>query len=155
MNLKNSKFYKRIQELRHFSKDKVRNNREHRTRVSRALKMAITEQPCSDREWFSSERSPSPPPVETISPRRRVKKFRYVKKKKVVAGKSVGSMSPGYRLKGGQTSGLESPISGMISSAEAKLQGFIHLDNKRYRVECPTRLVAPSAGNQHGELSSR
>ncbi|KAH8342062.1 hypothetical protein KR059_010405 [Drosophila kikkawai] len=152
MNLKNSKFYKRIQELRNFSKEKVRKDRENRTRVSRALKMAITEQPCSDREWFSSEHSPSPPPVQAISPRRRVKAYRHPKKK--AAGKPMGNLFTDYRLNGGQCSDRKSPTPGLRASAEAKLQGFIQLNNKRYRVECPTRVVASPGVSLNPERSS-
>jgi len=131
MNLKNSKFYKRIQELRHFSKDKIRKDREQRSRVVRHLDMALSEQPCSDREWFSPGQSPSQQPA---SPRRRGKKIRGLKKK-ASAGKETDEISPYY----GQSSGQNSPVPG----AEAKLQGFIQLNNTTYRVECPTRLVNP------------
>ncbi|XP_036673589.3 tubulin polyglutamylase TTLL13 [Drosophila suzukii] len=131
MNLKNSKFYKRIQELRHFSKDKIRKDREQRSRVVRHLDMALSEQPCSDREWFSPGQSPSQQPA---SPRRRGKKTRGLKKK-ASAGKETDEISPYY----GQSSGQNSPVPG----AEAKLQGFIQLNNTTYRVECPTRLVNP------------
>ncbi|XP_016987422.1 tubulin polyglutamylase TTLL13-like [Drosophila rhopaloa] len=143
MNLKNSKFYKRIQELRHFSKEKIRNSREQRTRVSRALDMALSEQPCSDREWFSSEQSPRALPA---SPRRRVKKFR-CPKKKASAGKQMDD--PYYHLTGGQSSGDHSP-----GPAEAKLQGFIQLNNTTYRVECPTRVLNPPKVNDDERCAS-
>ncbi|KAI8046169.1 tubulin polyglutamylase TTLL13 [Drosophila gunungcola] len=134
MNLKNSKFYKRIQELRHFSKEKIRKSREQRTRVSvtRALDMALSERACSDREWFSSEQSPT---AGTASPLRRVKKLRYPKKKASV-GKQMDD--PYYHLAGGQSSGGNSPM-----QAEAKLQGLIQLNNTTYRVDCPTRVLNP------------
>jgi len=56
-------------------------------------------------------------------------------KKKASAGKETDEISPYY----GQSSGQNSPVPG----AEAKLQGFIQLNNTTYRVECPTRLVNP------------
>ncbi|XP_032577787.1 tubulin polyglutamylase TTLL13 [Drosophila sechellia] len=131
MNLKNSKFFKRIQELRHFSKEKIRKDREKRTHVARALDMALNEQPCLDREWFSPEQSP---PLQPMSPRRRMKKTRCLKRR-AAAGKQVGDNSPYY----GPSSGENSPK----PADEAKLQGFIQLNNKTYRVECPTRVLNP------------
>uniref|UniRef100_B3P636 GG12126 n=1 Tax=Drosophila erecta TaxID=7220 RepID=B3P636_DROER len=132
MNLKNSKFFKRIQELRHFSKEKLRKDREKRTHVVRALDMALSEQPCLDREWLSPEQSPTQQPT---SPRRRIKKIRCVKRR-ARAGKEVAeNISPYY----GQSSGECSPM----PAVEAKPQGFIQLNNKTYRVDCPTRVLNP------------
>jgi len=71
MNLKNSKFYKRIQELRHFSKDKIRKDREQRSRVVRHLDMALSEQPCSDREWLvQGNRRPNNPLLRGVGGRK-------------------------------------------------------------------------------------
>ncbi|KAH8326132.1 hypothetical protein KR067_002139 [Drosophila pandora] len=146
MNLKNSKFFKRIQELRHFSKEKIRKDREQRTRVTRALDMALSEQPHRENDWYSPGHSPpntlplSQPVIS--SPRRRLKKLR-CSKKKVAARK--GSQSPDYRVAGGQCLADGTPLPGLLSASEAKLQGYIQLNNKCYRVECPTSAV-PTAG---------
>ncbi|XP_017092158.2 tubulin polyglutamylase TTLL13 isoform X1 [Drosophila bipectinata] len=139
MNLKNSKFYKRIQELRHFSKEKIRKDREQRSRVTRALDMALSEQPHRERDWSSPDHSPTRSQPVISSPRRRLKKLRSPKKK---AAGLKGSQSPDYRVAGGQCSGDGSPLPGLMSASEAKLQGFIQLNNKCYRVECPTSTVS-------------
>ncbi|XP_017041877.1 tubulin polyglutamylase TTLL13 [Drosophila ficusphila] len=137
MNLKNSKFYKRIQELRHFSKEKIRKGHEQRTRVTRVLDMALSEQPCPDREWYSPEQTS---PLQPSSPRRRVKKLKRVKKK---ASASNDLAAPYYQLTNGHSSGQSSPG----APAEGQLQGFIQLNNTTYRVECPTRVVNPPKSN--------
>ncbi|XP_017082830.1 tubulin polyglutamylase TTLL13 [Drosophila eugracilis] len=143
MNLKNSKFYKRIQELRHFSKEKIRKDREQRTRVVRALDMAFSEQPCKDREWFSPGQSPSQQPS---SPRRRRgKKFRGFKKR-ASAGKEINDVSPYYE----QSSGENSPM----PETDSKLEGFIQLNNTTYRVECPVRIVSPPKNDNVQRVAS-
>lgn len=156
MNLKNSKFFKRIQELRHFSKEKIRKDREQRTRVTRALDMALSEQPHRERDWYSPGHSPpnSLPLSQPVisSPRRRLKKLRCAKKK-VAACK--GSQSPDYRVAGGQCLADGPPLQELLSASEAKLQGYIQLNNKCYRVECPTSAVPTAGGVPDDERTPR
>ncbi|SPP80989.1 tubulin polyglutamylase TTLL13P [Drosophila guanche] len=122
MNLKNSKFYKRIQELRRFSKEKIRKDREQRTSVR--LDMALSEQRPghdSDFEWSSS-------PRRHISPRRRIKK---TKTKKKLAG---------TRLTAGKDTVCSSPADEELQPDD-EIQSYIQLNDKCYRLSCTRQLA--------------
>ncbi|KAH8306165.1 hypothetical protein KR018_003096 [Drosophila ironensis] len=144
MNLKNSKFFKRIQELRHFSKDKIRMEREQRTPVTRALNMAFSEQPHREDDWLTPSQSsltrnpPQPDAIsrsqQAMSPRRRIKKLM---KKKSMARKRIPS--PPYRMVAGQCPVEDTIMPALKAAAETKLQGYIQLNNRCYRVQCPSR----------------
>lgn len=133
MNLKNSKFYKRIQELRNFSKEKIRKDREQRglrTPVIRGVEMALSESKCVapviELEWSQL----AGPLKETCSPRRRPSptKIKHSKKKASAAAEP--------RLKGGQ--GFQ-PVKTIGLNDEAPVEGYIDLNNLRFRVACTAR----------------
>ncbi|KAH8407193.1 hypothetical protein KR222_010324 [Zaprionus bogoriensis] len=108
MNLKNSKFYKRIQELRHFSKEKIRKDREQRdlrTPAIQGVEMALSETPYSrevEMNW-SPKRSPR-------------QKRKLVKKKMQELGFRPAQLPEPHN--------------------EPKVEGFIDINKMRYRVAC-------------------
>ncbi|XP_030564231.1 tubulin polyglutamylase TTLL13P [Drosophila novamexicana] len=143
MNLKNSKFYKRIQELRNFSKEKLRKDREQRglrTPVIRGVEMALSESKCSNRvvelEWSQL----ASPAKELSSPRRRklASKNKPGKKRTLMAGDGRSKGGHGFRPVKTVGSDIEAPVT----------EGFIELNNLRYRVACSGR---PGSSPRHDE----
>ncbi|XP_023168461.2 tubulin polyglutamylase TTLL13P [Drosophila hydei] len=133
MNLKNSKFYKRIQELRNFSKEKIRKDREQRglrSPVIRGVEMALSESKCVapviELEWSQL----AGPLQEVCSPRRRPSPSKPKQSKK----KSNASGEP--RLRGGQ--GFH-PVKTIDLNSDAPVEGYIDLNNLRFRVACTPR----------------
>ncbi|EDW25059.1 GL23051 [Drosophila persimilis] len=127
MNLKNSKFYKRIQELRRFSKEKIRKDREQRTCAR--LDMALSEQRPhheSDLEWSSS-------------PRRRSKKTK-------------GKKKAASRLSGGKDTHCSSPVGDEIPP-EAGIQSYIQLNDKCYRLACTRQVPVKSSRDDDRSIS--
>ncbi|XP_001358370.3 tubulin polyglutamylase TTLL13 [Drosophila pseudoobscura] len=127
MNLKNSKFYKRIQELRRFSKEKIRKDREQRT--SARLDMALSEQRPrheSDLEWSSS-------------PRRRSKKTK-------------GKKKAASRLSGGKDTHCSSPVGDEIPP-DAGIQSYIQLNDKCYRLACTRQVPVKSSRDDDRSIS--
>lgn len=127
MNFKNSKFYKRIQELRNFSKEKVRKEleSEYRPPALLGVQMALSEEPHIHEDQYNWAQSILP--KQSTSPRRKKKeKVKMVKKK-------MQSMS----LR---------PIKLAETSHDGKVDGFIELNKLRYRVPC-SGLPDPSSQN--------
>ncbi|EDV91007.1 tubulin polyglutamylase TTLL13 [Drosophila grimshawi] len=130
MNLKNSKFYKRIQELRNLSKQKIRQERvknlEIHTPLIRGVEMALSESKCNTQNvelaWTLS------------SPRRRA-----LVAAKPKLGKKKVNASP--RLKGGLRA-----IKSASAINDAQVEGFIQLNSKQYRVACSAHQEEASPG---------
>lgn len=117
MNFKNSKFYKRIQELRNFSKEKVRKELESEYRAPALLgvHMALSEEPHIHADQYNWAQHILP--KQSTSPRRK-------KKEKVkIAKKKIQAMSL-RTIKLAET------------SHDVKVDGFIELNKLRYRVPC-------------------
>lgn len=106
MNFKNSKFYKRIQELRHFSKEKLRRDRERESHSQALLgvQMALSEAP-----HFKEVQLNWP---QQSSPRRKTKEKVKILKKKTQEIKRIESCNNG------------------------QVNGYIELNKLRYRVPC-------------------
>ncbi|XP_030370639.1 tubulin polyglutamylase TTLL13 [Scaptodrosophila lebanonensis] len=150
MNLKNSKFYKRIQELRHFSKEKLRKDREQRARVKREIDMALSERRCnagSETEWSTTS-----PLGKTsnyaLTTRRRgnTKKSKYPKRAK--------NKSPEPALiKAGNNSMVydfgDYDCDAARTDDDHKINGIIQLNNMCYRVAC-TGLTDPVPPHDEG-----
>ncbi|XP_017845176.1 tubulin polyglutamylase TTLL13 [Drosophila busckii] len=136
MNLKNSKFYKRIQELRHFSKEKIRKDREQRglpVPVLRGVEMALSECHCKrevEMEW------------PCISPGHR----EHTPRKKMAGIKEKKKSHGAARSKGGQ--GMHFRAVKLVNPEdEVDAEGFIQLNNVRYRVSCPSKGEVPRKGD--------
>ncbi|XP_068157305.1 tubulin polyglutamylase TTLL13 [Drosophila tropicalis] len=148
MNLKNSKFYKRIQELRHLSKEKIRKDREQRSRVTRIIDMALSERrpnPASDEERVSSPTSKIPFTQKSLpSPCCRSKRIKSKKK----AHQSDGD----YRPKAGQAAACSS-VKLATSETDTKHEGFIQLNQKCFRVACIRRQDAALVQEEERSIS--
>jgi len=138
MNLKNSKFYKRIQELRHFSKEKIRKDREQRslrTPALRGVEMALSESQCNrdiDLTWSqpsSPNRQPSSPTRQPSAPSRR----------KCSGGKSKVIKKKVEELPSARGKVLK-PVKAVETDNDAEVDGFIELNKLRYRVACSGRI---------------
>lgn len=142
MNLKNSKFYKRIQELRHFSKEKIRKDREQRNLRAptlRGIEMAFSESQCNcdaDLTW-SQPLSPTRPPPSTSSRKCSVGKSK-VKKKAAEVPTASGR---GFK-----------PVKAAGAENEGEVDGFIELNKLRYRVACSGRIESGSTRQAEGPI---
>lgn len=124
MNFKNSKFYKRIQELRHFSKEKLRRDRERESHSKALLgvQMALSEAPHHKEVQLNWPQHLLP---QQSSPRRKTKEKVKIFKKKTQEIKRT-----------------ESCVNGQVN-------GYIELNKLRYRVPCSGLPEVPV----HNELS--
>lgn len=124
MNFKNSKFYKRIQELRNFSKEKVRKEleSEYRPPALLGVQMALSEEPHEGQfNWAHIL------PQQSTSPRRKKKEKVKMVKKKI------------------QELGIR-PINLSETNHDVKVDGYIELNKLRYRVPC-SGIPEPSPQN--------
>lgn len=110
MNFKNSKFYKRIQELRHFSKEKVRRDREreYHSQALLGVQMALSEAPHHKEVQLNWPQNILP---KQSSPRRK-------KKEKKILQKKAQEIQRTELCNAGQ------------------VNGYIELNKLRYRVPC-------------------
>lgn len=111
MNFKNSKFYKRIQELRHFSKEKVRRDREreYHSQALLGVQMALSEAPHHKEVHINWPQHILP---KQSSPRRKKKE-----KVKILQKKAQ-------------------EINRTEFGNDGQVNGYIELNKLRYRVPC-------------------
>ncbi|KAH8312339.1 hypothetical protein KR044_010282 [Drosophila immigrans] len=147
MNLKNSKFYKRIQTLRHFSKEKILKEREQRslrTPALRGVEMALSESQCTHEMEAASHSAsawsqPSSSASRRKSPTGAAGKGKMIKKK---------ASSPAARDKGFK------PVqpAAQLDNNGGQVNGYIDLNKCRYRVACTGRLDATASRSAEGPL---
>ncbi|XP_060649358.1 tubulin polyglutamylase TTLL13 isoform X1 [Drosophila nasuta] len=138
MNLKNSKFYKRIQTLRHFSKEKILKERTIRTMALRGVEMALSESQCNhDVDASAAAASAWSPPLSSTS--RRKSPAGGAAKSKMIKKKT--DTSPRTREKGFKP---VQPASDEDNDG-AEVNGYIELNKCRYRVACSGRVDATTS----------
>ncbi|KAH8358637.1 hypothetical protein KR093_001500 [Drosophila rubida] len=144
MNLKNSKFYKRIQTLRHFSKEKILKEREQRslrTPALRGVEMALSESQCNpntDVAWSQ--------PSSSASHRKSPATGAGANKTKVTKKKDS---SPRNREKGFKP---VQPAAAEENKDCGEVNGYIELNKCRYRVACTGRVDASAVRPADGPI---